>query len=104
MAMFYESTNLYRIIFIEPLYAPMDPIYCTRFDEFNTSSCFVRIGNTLAYPVINHYGWSSDGYGRPTRCARSTASVAGSAANYYCSMFQYFSNIDDELRNVCFVF
>lgn len=65
----------------------MEPIYCTKYHDFNTTSCYVRIGNTLVYPVINHYGWSSDGFGRPTRCAKSTATVAGSAANYYCSKF-----------------
>ncbi len=47
----------------------------------------VRIGNTLAYPVITSYGWSQDGKSYPTQCTKSAAAVAGSAAKYYCNQF-----------------
>lgn len=60
-------------------------IRSTQYDHVNTTSCYVRIGNTLLYPVINHYGWSDTGFDRPTRCTKSASSVAGSAAHYYCS-------------------
>lgn len=77
----FQNTSSYY----EPIYAPMDPIYCTQYDHVNTTSCYVRIGNTLLYPVINHYGWSDTGFDRPTRCTKSASSVAGSAAHYYCN-------------------
>jgi hypothetical protein len=49
--------------------------------------CLVRIGNTLAYPVTTSYGWSADGTSYPTQCTKKAASVAGSAAKYYCNKF-----------------
>jgi hypothetical protein len=49
--------------------------------------CLVRVGNTLAYPVTTSYGWSADGTSYPTQCTKNAASVAGSAAKYYCNKF-----------------
>lgn len=70
--------------YYESLYAPMQPIYCTSYSNLNYTACYVRIGNTLAYPIASHYGWSDTGYTRPSRCQRSQM-IAGSSAYYYCN-------------------
>ena len=57
-------------------------ICSTRYSDIPTASCYVRMGNMLAYPVTNHYGWSDSGTGRPSRCGKS---ATGSAEYYYCS-------------------
>lgn len=62
----------------------MNPVYCTVFDSYNASACYIRMGDILYYPVINHYGWSLTGAGRPKQCTKSRM-TPGSAAYYYCS-------------------
>eukprot|EP01038_Epipyxis_sp_PR26KG_P009688 gene9688-13041_t len=86
--------------YYDPNYAPVPPIYCISQNApvFPTSytwapgltSCFIRIGNILAYPVINSFGYTASGDVSPTefpiQCLQS-AVQAGGAAGFYCNQF-----------------
>eukprot|EP01033_Poteriospumella_lacustris_P013355 gene13356-9561_t len=93
--------------YYEARYAPMDPIYCvdysntttrskknkattpttTTTDDASVASCLVRIGNTLAYPYINSYGWSSTGYEYPAPCKNTT--YGNPAAKFFCNQYDF---------------
>lgn len=81
---YYDSLNSpTKIIYCHSENAPYGDLTHTWLP--GRSFCFVRIGNTLAYPVTTSYGWSYTGYNYPTKCtAGNTAETP--AAKYYCNL------------------
>ena len=81
--------------YYDALYAPTKAIYChsqnapygdlTHSWVSGRAYCFVRIGNTLAYPVVSSYGWSYSGFNYPSRCTAGSVSDI-KAAEYYCNL------------------
>ena len=79
--------------YLDDLLSPMDPIYCTTFTGLTkvggpsgaATQCLLRIGNALAYPILNHYGYYDDTEGKMKKCTAASAASTASFAKYLCN-------------------
>lgn len=87
--------------YYDAFYSPASITYCTNWSLVNSkyknlASCFVRIGNTLMYPMIVSSGWYKSGIDAPQRCTKKDAtnqnknpSVDEASAVYYCNLMNF---------------
>ena len=85
-----EATLNNTLSYIDHLYLPAQPMYCTTYNHTLIPSCVIRVGNLLMYPVISHAGW----YKTPssTRYTKCNCSFVNNHKykkifEYYCSKY-----------------
>ena len=85
-----KSTVNNTLSYIDHLYVPAQPMYCTTYGNSLTASCLIRVGNLLVYPVISHAGW----FKTPSSTRLTSCNCSERIANhgdskkifdYYCS-------------------
>lgn len=86
--------------YFDDILAPMEPIYCTTFTGLrktgtsvtgNATQCGIRIGNTIAYPIINHRGYETTyDYAREAynykKCSAAALKLTGFYAKVECNL------------------
>jgi hypothetical protein len=91
-----DATSTYYDAF----YSPASTCYCTNWTLVDTkyqnlASCFVRVGNTLMYPLVVSSGYYKDEEATmPNRCTKSSVTDSGKskaedAAVYYCNLMNF---------------
>ena len=86
--------------FYDAFYTPAAIVYCTNWELVdiqykNLASCYIRVGNTLMYPIIVSSGWIKTGSTMRSRCTKKVASSdKGTSADdaagvYYCNLMDF---------------
>ena len=84
--------------YYDAFYPPATIVYCTNWALVDTkykhlASCFVRVGNTLMYPLVVSSGYNHDEGTMPNRCTKkavdSKTKATADAAGYYCNLMNF---------------
>ena len=90
----FKATSSYYDAF----YTPASIVYCTNWELVNPkyknlASCFVRVGNTLMYPLVVSSGYNHEEGSMPNRCTKkaveSKTKATADAAGYYCNLMNF---------------
>ena len=81
-----EATLNNTLSYIDHLYLPAQPMYCTTYNHTLTPSCVIRVGNLLMYPVISHAGW----YKTPSATRYTKCNCSYVNNNKYKKIFEYY--------------